>query len=84
MTLSEAMELVPPKRCKFGQLIVDMPDDDRRQITALLAEPVEEVGNTYLKRLLRAADYEVADRTFRRHRQRLCICYGIQQKDYTK
>ena len=71
-------------RCKFGQLLDSMPEKDRKVVEKLLNRPVHEVGNNWLKRLIREDGYTVADRTFRRHRQRLCCCYGIKQKDYTK
>ena len=71
-------------RCKFGKMLDSMPERDRKVVETMLAKPVHEVGNNWLKRLLRSENYPVADRTFRRHRQRLCCCYGIKQKDYTK
>ena len=84
-TLREVIADKPAKdRCKFGDLLDSMPEKDRSVVEKMLNRPVHEVGNNWLKRLIREDGYIVADRTFRRHRQRLCCCYGIKQKDYTK
>lgn len=85
VTLREVVDASPPNvtRCKFGRFVDDLPEDDRELLISLLALPVAEAGNTWLKARLREEGHIVADRTFRRHRYRECSCYGITQKDYT-
>lgn len=62
----------PGPRCTMGVVLERLDPEDRRDLAALLADPL--VPGSLISRALIARQHNVKPQTVSRHRRRICDC----------